>query len=260
MKKNIVFTFAVLLFAVAQGQDIGPKKCKTCGKPMKQCQYKGRHPQQHTASAKVRTQIITVNGVSFKMVEVLGGRTGTFYIGETEVTQALWQAVMGSNPSHFKGDNLPVEMVSWEDCKSFIHKLNSLTGQSFRLPMENEWKFAYDGGKNKRGYKYSGSDNIGSVAWYDVNSGLKSHPVAHKMANELGLYDMSGNVSEWCEDEESLRGTTDDSRQARIVKGGNFFTVGYCCLKSYKGEDKSRVQSEKYYNVGFRLAMSVLPK
>lgn len=166
----------------------------------------------------------TVNGVSFEMVRVEGGtfRMGAtseqgsdawgdekpvhsvtlsgYYIGKTEVTQALWQAVMGSNPSRFEGSDLPVECVSWNDCQEFIQKLNRLTGRNFRLPTEAEWEFACRGGNNSRGYKYSGSNNLGSVAWYDGNSGGKTHPVATKSPNELGIYDMSGNVLEWCAD------------------------------------------------------------
>ena len=164
------------------------------------------------------------NGVSFEMVEVRGGtfRMGAtseqgsdacdwekpvhsvtlsgYNIGKTEVTQELWQAVMGSNPSRFKGDNMPVECVSWDDCQEFIRKLNSLTSQNFRLPTEAEWEFACRGGNNSRGYKYSGSNYIDNVAWYDGNSGDKTHPVATKSPNELGIYDMSGNVWEWCND------------------------------------------------------------
>ena len=173
---------------------------------------------------EVNSGKFTVNGVSFEMVRVEGGtfRMGatseqeddaesdekpvhsvtlsSYYIGKTEVTQALWQAVMGSNPSSFKGDNLPVECVSWDDCQEFIRKLNSMTGQNFRLPTEAEWEFACRGGNNSRGYKYSGSNNLGSVAWCDGNSGGKTHPVATKSPNELGIYDMSGNVWEWCAD------------------------------------------------------------
>ena len=168
--------------------------------------------------------VLTVNGIKYNMVWVEGGtfRMGDtseqggdaesdekpvhsvtlsgYYIGKTEVTQALWKAVMGNNPSRFKGDNLPVEWVSWNDCQEFIRKLNALTGQHFRLPTEAEWEFACRGGNNSRGYKYSGSNNLGSVAWYDDNSGVKTHPVATRSPNELGIYDMSGNVWEWCAD------------------------------------------------------------
>ena len=164
------------------------------------------------------------NGVSFDMVEVRGGtfRMGAtseqgsdaysyekpvhsvtlsgYYIGKTEVTQALWKAVMGNNPSRFKGDDLPVENVSWDDCQEFIRELNALTGQHFRLPTEAEWEFACRGGNNSRGYKYSGNNYIDNVAWYDGNSGQTTHPVATKSPNELGIYDMSGNVDEWCSD------------------------------------------------------------
>ena len=168
--------------------------------------------------------VLTVNGIKYNMVWVEGGtfRMGAtseqggdaesdekpvhsvtlsgYYIGKTEVTQALWKAVMGNNPSRFKGDNLPVEWVSWNDCQEFIRKLNALTGQHFRLPTEAEWEFACRGGNNSRGYKYSGSNYIDNVAWYSDNSGGNTHPVATRSPNELGIYDMSGNVWEWCAD------------------------------------------------------------
>ena len=202
----------------------------------------------------------TVNGVSFEMVRVEGGtfRMGAtseqgseacdnekpvhsvtlsgYYIGKTEVTQALWKAVMGSNPSKFIGDNLPVEMVSWDDCQEFIRKLNSMTGQNFRLPTEAEWEFACRGGNNSRGYKYSGSNNLGSVAWYDGNSGNKTHPVGTKAPNELGIYDMSGNVWEWCADwygDYSSGAQTNPTGpyggSNRVYRGGSWnYDVGRC--------------------------------
>ena len=171
-----------------------------------------------------QTVAFTVNGVSFTMVTVEGGSfmmgasdddadatdrekpahevtLSSYSIGETEVTQALWHAVMGSNPSDFTGDlQRPVEQVSWNDCQSFIARLNQLTGKNFRLPTEAEWEYAARGGKNSQGYIYAGSNSIGEVAWYTSNSNLTTHPVATKAPNELGLYDMTGNVTEWCQD------------------------------------------------------------
>jgi hypothetical protein len=121
-----------------------------------------------------------------------------FYIGKYPVTQKEWFAVMGTNPSYFKGDNLPVETVSLYDAQEFISKLNAKTGKKYRLPTESEWEYAARGGNKSQGYEYSGSNNINTVAWYDENSGNSTKPVGTKQPNELGIYDMSGNVREWC--------------------------------------------------------------
>lgn len=159
-----------------------------------------------------------------------------FYIGQTEVTQPLWQAVMKENPSYpyWTGDNLPVNSVSWNDCQTFIEKLNSMTGHVFRLPTEAEWEFAARGGNNSRSYKYSGSNKIDDVAWYYVSgSPMGVHSVATKQANELGIYDMSGNVEEWCSDwygsysivyQTNPTGATNGTN--KVARGGNCLTDG----------------------------------
>ena len=124
----------------------------------------------------------------------------SFYICKYEVTEALWTAVMGSNPSDHKlGDNYPVERVNWYDCQDFVEKLSELTGRHFRLPTEAEWEYAARGGKRSRGYRYSGSYNLDEIGWHEGNADHKRE-VGTKKPNELGLYDMTGNVSEWCQD------------------------------------------------------------
>ena len=156
----------------------------------------------------------------------------SFYICKYEVTQALWKAVMGSNPSNWKGDDLPVETVSWDDCQTFIRKLNALTGKNFRLPTEAEWEFAARGGNNSRGYKYAGSNNIETVAWYDGNSGNKTHVVGTKSPNELGLYDMSGNVWEWCQDRYGSYSGASQTNPTGASSGSNRVLRGGCCGRS----------------------------
>ena len=175
-------------------------------------------PSESSAPVYYRDGVLVVNGIKYPMVRVDGGTftmgdggmfsdnrrhdvtLDGYSIGQYQVTQDVWQAVMGSNPSYFKGARKPVEYVSWDDCQDFIMKLNSMTGQNFRLPTEAEWEFAARGGNSSRGYKYSGSDNLDDVAWYDANSGNTPHDVGTKSPNELGIYDMSGNVCEWCGD------------------------------------------------------------
>lgn len=239
-------------------------------------------PSNATISGESR-KVITVGNVSFTMIRVDGGTftmgatseqgsdadsdekpahqvtLSPYYIGETEVTQALWEAVMGNNPSEFKGNNKPVETVSWDDCQEFIRKLNQKTGLSFRLPTEAEWEYAARGGKKSLGYKYSGSNTLGNVAWYDDNSGSSTHDVKTKQANELGLYDMSGNVFEWCSDwygsydsssQTNPKGSASGSR--RVYRGGGWGRYARYCRVSY------RINITPYnrgYNLGLRLAL-----
>ena len=183
----------------------------------------------------------------------------SYYIGETEVTQALWQAVMGSNPSNFNGSDLPVESVSWNDCQEFIRKLNQLTGQTFSLPTEAQWEFAARGGNLSKGYKYSGSGYIDNVGWYKNNSNSKTHSVAQKQPNELGLYDMSGNVWEWCSDwygsysSSSQRNPIGASSGSfRVYRGGSWYYIAQLCRVSNR--DYINPDSRRSY-LGLRLAL-----
>ena len=184
-----------------------------------------------------------------------------YYIGKYEVTQELWKAVMGSNPSYFKGDNLPVENVSWNDVQEFLRKLNVMTGKRYRLPTEAEWEFAARGGNSSRGYKYSGSNSLGSVAWYDDNSGSRPHAVGTKSPNELGIYDMSGNVLELCQDwydssyyDNSPRTNPQgpNSGLNRVCRGSSWLSGARSCRVSSRCNDSPAV---RHGNLGFRLAL-----
>ncbi len=183
----------------------------------------------------------------------------SFFVGKYEVTQEEWEAVMGSNPSKFKGSKLPVEQVTWNDCQTFIHKLNQLTGKQFRLPTEAEWEYAARGGSKSRGYKYAGGNDIGSLAWYKGNSGRKTHEVGQKQPNELGLYDMSGNVWEWCQDwygsyssSSQTNPTGSSSGSSRVRRGGSWHGVPMNCSVSYRYSDAPDYRS---FNLGLRLAL-----
>ena len=186
----------------------------------------------------------------------------SYYICKYEVTQALWRAVMGSNPSPFKGDNLPVERVSWNDCQTFINRLNSYTGRNFRLPTEAEWEFAARGGNYSRHYKYSGSNHFRHVAWYNGNSGKRTHPVGTKQANELGLYDMSGNVWEWCSDWYGSYSsysqndpTGPNSGSYRVLRSSSWYNSARHCRSTFRFRYSPGYRD---YGLGLRLALSKL--
>ena len=225
----------------------------------------------------------TVNGVKFKMIDVDGGTfmmgddngddaspahqvtLSDYSIGETQVTQELWQAVMGSKPSRIKEDNplLPIDYIRWYECQDFITRLNELTGKTFSMPTEAQWEYAARGGKKSKGYKYSGSNNVDDVAWYGGNSSYVLHPVATKAPNELGIYDMSGNVMEWCQDymgnyssepQTDPTGPTAETNY-RIVRGGDFGWDAYFCEVSYRFGKNIYDAEYVFGGTGLRLAM-----
>ena len=182
----------------------------------------------------------------------------SFSIGRYEVTQEEWQAVMGSNPSNIKGAKRPVDNVSWNDCQEFIRKLNGVTGRRFRLPTEAEWEYAARGGNRSQGYKYSGSNNLNSVAWYRDNSGETTHDVGQKSPNELGIYDMSGNVWEWCSDwygnyssSSQTNPTGSYSGSHRVDRGGSWLNYARGCRVSLRN---SITPGDRLNCLGFRLA------
>ncbi len=229
----------------------------------------------------------TVGGVTFKMMAVEGGTfamgatrnqgnsttaaekpvhlvtLSDYCLGQTEVTQALWNAVMGSNPSNFTSDpNLPVEMVSWNDCQQFITKLNQMTGMTFRMPTEAEWEYAARGGKKTRGNRYAGSNTLDDVAWYNANAAGTTHPVGTKAPNELGIYDMSGNVYEYCSDfsdgnpypsaDHQYNPTGVLTGNGRIIRGGSIdYGSDNCRIARRWGDDAN----SRWKDQGLRLAL-----
>jgi formylglycine-generating enzyme required for sulfatase activity len=212
---------------------------------------------------QINIEMVSVEGGTFQMGGTMYSSEqpihqvtlSSFQIGKYEVTQGQWEAVMGSNPSNSYGvgDNYPVYYVSWDDIvgtsgayteikgiryyeNGFIYKLNQLTGKQYRLPTEAEWEYAARGGNQSNGYTYSGSNNVDDVAWYYYNSGYSSHAVGTKQANELGIYDMSGNVYEWVGDwwdiytaDAQTNPTGPATGSYRVFRGGSWYgAVAYC--------------------------------
>ncbi len=195
-------------------------------------------------------------------------RLDDFYLGEFAVTQDIWEAVTGQNPSSFKGARRPVERVSWDDINNdFLPKLNQLTEREYRLPTEAEWEYAARGGPywESEGYRYAGSDLLDQVGWYFINSGRKTQDVGLLLPNALGLHDMSGNVWEWCEDQwhRNYQKAPNDGRAwvdqsdkgvSRVIRGGSWNYDPQVCRAAYRDFDGPTVRGN---GVGFRLALSL---
>ena len=248
----------------------------------------GTNTDSDTDDSSSRTFTVTSNGqiVSFKMIKVEGGTfqmgsttgdsdeqpvhivtiTNDYYMCETEVTNELWAAIMGVIPSKKNsGDTYPVEYISYDDCQSFLPALNGKlssqlgSDEQFRFPTEAEWEFAAKGGNKSKGYTYAGSNTIDDVAWYGGNSSSTTHPVKTKSPNELGLYDMCGNVDEWCYDwYGSYNNTTQTdptgptSGSYRVIRGGGWTTAATSCSLASRGRPWS---SYRYYSIGLRLCL-----
>ena len=227
------------------------------------------------AEHKDETYVETAKGLNLKMIYVEGGTFAmgsnsgesdekpvhnvtldSYYIGETEITQAQWRAVMGSNPSYYKDDNRPVESVSWNDAQEFCKKLSDLTGKRYVLPTEAQWEYAARGGNQSRGYTYSGSNNVNEVAKYGSSGGHSN--VKSKKPNELGIYDMSGNVWEWCSDwySSSYSSSSQTNPQgpnsggSRVLRGGSWYNYASICRVANRN---SRKPSSSDYYYGFRV-------
>ncbi|MDI9337151.1 MAG: SUMF1/EgtB/PvdO family nonheme iron enzyme [Alphaproteobacteria bacterium] len=188
-----------------------------------------------------------------------------FYISKYCVTQSVWVSVMNHNPSCFKNqpnnESFPVEQVSWKDCQLFLSKLNNLKHINLRLPTEAEWEFAAKGGHESLGYKYAGSNEIKEVAWYHQNSKCTTHPIGLKIPNELGLFDMSGNVWEWCADwfdvynpDAKINPSGPIKGADKVLKGGSWLGNDKECRITNRNFDKP---TGKRSNTGFRIAFSV---
>ncbi len=289
MKKNIIFPILFFILGITILFFLSYSKDKNNNKTKENVQISSIQGNDNQIPS-VTENILSIklnNKVSLELVKVEAGSftmsakdgenfsdekshtatlTQDFYIGKYEVTQEQWESVMGGNPSCFKGDKLSVESVSWHDAMDFCEKLNKSgkapIGYHFTLPTETQWEYAARGGKKSKGYKYSGSNTVGEVAWYEGNSGDKTHEAGTKKTNELGLYDMSGNVWEWCLDD-----WTDDSREAkaeftrgkdssssfRVCRGGSWDSFARFCRAAYRS---CCDPSDSISFLGFRVALA----
>ena len=261
------------------GNDPNEKSCYYCGtascmKAENSFPNAG-HPICSQIIGKIISNMVRVEGGSFIMGDKGSDqldedesyknpahqvRLSAFHIGRYAVTQEEWMAVMGHSPSYFEGKQIPVTDVSWEECQEFIRMLNAITGMSFRLPTEAEWEFAARGGKTSKGYMYAGGDELDSVAWHFWNGDLLIKPVGQKQPNELDLYDMSGNVWEWCCDwygEYSTHSQIDpkgpETGSARVIRGGSIssFNSSECLVTCRSGVEPGC----HHVNLGLRLAL-----
>jgi formylglycine-generating enzyme required for sulfatase activity len=277
--------FALFLLAVPNGAlakiglDLEWRPIEGLEPPAKEEKPEEKSGDTRASGKAGETRTFTVNGVSFKMVRIPAGEfmmgspandpardndetqhrvriSSYFWMGQTEVTQGLWKAVMGSNPSKFSncGDDCPVENVSWNDCQGFIRKLNGrVSGGNFRLPTEAEWEYACRGGMT---HPYAG--DLDAMGWYGNNSRSKTHGVGQKQSNSWGLYDMHGNVWEWCQDWKGdypsgsitdPTGPSGGSRRER--RGGGWLSDARLCRSANRG---SSTPVRRYDHLGFRLA------
>ena len=275
------FTYHEQLLSIEDGQD------KYVSYTLNQAEGMVHSNMPARSISSVETHAFNVKNVTFNMVKVKAGTfimgataeqlddmndneipihqvsLSDFYIGQTEVTQALWQVVMGDNPSSFPSNlSNPVENVSWEDCQVFVRKLNQLTGQNFRLPTEAEWEFAARGGADTINYKYAGDSIPNNVAWFEGNSLATTHIVAMKAPNQLGLYDMSGNVCEWCQDwygnydmshQKDPKGPTQGAH--KVFRGGSWYFDARYARVSQRNHHTSTFSN---YNIGLRLALTTI--
>ncbi len=233
-------------------------------KEKEEAERKRKEEEEARRADPFRELMVPIQGGSFQFGGKLPITIKDFHLGKYPVTQAQWKKIMGDNPGHFKGDDLPVEQVSWDDVQAFLKKLNGMlpSGQKpYRLPSETEWEYAAKGGKQSKGFEYAGSNNLEEVGWYTKNSGSKTHPVGQKKPNELGLYDMSGNVWEWCQDvwDSDLKNTPGNGTVRekggdilyRVVRCGSWVDPSDNCRVACRSRLTSSVRSSAF---GFRLA------